>query len=303
MSTSTIHAPVMSEEALAYLRPRPGGVYCDATLGGAGHAVRVLDASAPDGRLVAIDRDPVALARARERLASYGERVTLLHGDFGDIAALLDGLGVDACDGFLLDLGLSSDQLEDPLRGFSFARAGPLDMRMDPTEGESAAELLRRLDADELADLLASYGEQPAARRVARAIQRAALEGRLATTGDLADLVAAVAPRFGRIHPATRVFMALRIAVNDELGALGRFLDSFVHRLRLGGRVVVIAFHSLEDRAVKRRLRDLARRDREGASEPRVALLTRKPLRPTEAEIARNPRARSAKLRAAERVA
>jgi 16S rRNA (cytosine1402-N4)-methyltransferase len=295
----TAHVPVMLDEAAALLRPRAGGLYCDATLGGAGHAERLLELCAPDGRLVGIERDPEALERARRRLSPFGERVNLVHGSFADAAELLGELGCVPVDGFLLDLGLSSDQIEEPGRGFSFARPGPLDMRFDRTRPGTAADLLAALEVDDLARLLAEWGEQPAAHRVARAIRREVECGRLSTTTELAAVVARAAPstRRGRIHPATRTFLALRIAVNDELGALRRFLEGFHRLLRPGGRIVVIAFHSLEDRLVKRRLRELARRSGDG---PVLTLLTRRPLRPGEAERRANARARSARLRAAE---
>ena len=233
-------------------------------VGGGGHAARILAASAPDGRLVGIDRDPVALAAARERLAPFGDRVTLVHGAFGDAKAILTRLGAVPVDGFLVDLGVSSPQLDQAERGFSFQREGPLDMRMDPTRGETCGELLRRIGTGELADLLRRYGDEPFAPP-----DRARHQGgrshaqRVASTTDLAAVVAAALPARERAHrktdPATRTFQALRIAVNDELGQIERFLADFPSCLRTGGRVVVIAFHSLEDHLVKNRLRDLSR--------------------------------------------
>jgi len=298
--TATTHVPVMLEEAAGMLRPRKGGLYCDATLGGGGHAERVLELCGPDGRLVGIERDPEALARARRRLLPFGDRVRLVQGNYAEAETLLRRLQCVPVDGFLLDLGLSSDQLGDPERGFGFSRSGPLDMRFDRTREGTAADLISCLAEADLANLLARWGEQPAARRVARAIHEAAQAGRLGSTSDLAAVVARSAPRRGRVHPATRVFQALRIAVNDELGALGAFLRGFHELLRPGGRIVVIAFHSLEDRLVKQRLRELARPFEGG---PVVTLLTRRPLRPSDTEVRANPRARSARLRAAERVA
>jgi 16S rRNA (cytosine1402-N4)-methyltransferase len=297
----TRHAPVMLDEAMTLLRPRSGGLYCDATLGGGGHAERLLQLSAPDGRLVGIDRDADALERVQRRLRPFGDRVRLVHGNYADAARLLGDLGCVPVDGFLLDLGLSSDQIEDAGRGFSFSRGGPLDMRFDRSRPGTAADLLRCLDVDDLARLLAEWGEQPAAARVARAIRREIDEGRLDSTAALAAVVTRAVPgaRRGRTHPATRVFQALRIAVNDELGALAAFLRVFAELLSPGGRVVVIAFHSLEDRLVKQRLRELSARSATG---PVLALLTRRPLSPGAAERAANPRARSARLRAAERV-
>jgi len=297
--TGTAHSPVMLEEATSLLQPRDGGLYCDATVGGGGHAEQVLRLSSPGGRLVGIDRDPEALERARRRLEPFGQRVQLINGNYADAAEILGRLGCVAVDGFLLDLGLSSDQLQEPTRGFSFQQPGPLDMRFDRTRGAPASELLSRLRLDDLARLLAEWGEQPAAMRIARAILRERDAGRLGTTSELAAVVARAAPRRGRTHPATRVFQALRIAVNDELGSLTSFLRSFCELLRPRGRVVVIAFHSLEDRLVKHRLRELSARRGDG---PVLTVLTRRPLRPGGEEVRANPRARSARLRAAERL-
>jgi 16S rRNA (cytosine1402-N4)-methyltransferase len=308
------HATVMPDETLALLSPRSGGVYCDATLGGGGHAERILRASAPDGRLIGIDRDPVALAAAGERLAPFGDRVTLVHGAFGDVRAHLQQLGLPApaIDGFVLDLGVSSPQLDVGARGFSFRNEGPLDMRMDGSAGETAEGLIRRVGIDELADMLRHYGEERYAGRIARAIKEAVMAGAISTTTELAALIAETVPsRERHKDPATRTFQALRIAVNDELGQLERFLADFLDLLTPGGRVAVIAFHSLEDVQVKNRFRDLAK---ESGYPPDVAvklglpahapikLLTRKPQIPSDAEIAANPRARSAKLRAAEKL-
>lgn len=290
----------MTNEVMEYLAVRPGGVYCDATVGAGGHATRILEMSSPDGRLLGIDCDGESLARARSRLPGVGSRATLVHGNFADAPALLVEAGFTQCDGVLVDLGISSDQLEDAERGFSFSNPGPLDMRMNREEGETVYALLERLRADELGQLIGELGEQPGAHRVARAIKQALLRDEIRTTNDLAAVVARAAPRRGRIHPATRVFMALRIAVNQELEALQRFLAAFAGMLRIGGRVVIIAFHSLEDRLVKHRFRELAQAEQ---SSPRIALLTRKPIWPSDEEVARNPRARSARLRAAERVA
>ena len=314
MTPAFAHTTVLPDEALRYLAPRPGGLYCDATVGGAGHAERILAASAPDGRLVGIDRDPDALAAARERLAPFADRVTLVHGSFGEARAILEELGAIPVDGFLLDLGISSPQVDRAERGFSFQKEGPLDMRMDPTRGETAGELLRRVPVDELARLLRDYGEEPFAKKVARAIKDALEEQRLATKLDLAAVVARALParelQYRRTDPATRTFQALRIAVNDELAQVERFLADFPDCLRAGGRIVVIAFHSLEDRLVKNRFRDLARDPGVPADvaramgvrpDPELTLLTRKPVTPSEDELASNPRARSAKLRAAER--
>jgi 16S rRNA (cytosine1402-N4)-methyltransferase len=302
----------MLDEVLAYLAPRDGGVYCDATVGGGGHAERILEASSPSGRIIGIDRDPNALSAARARLARFGDRATFIHGTFADASTLLEAAGVPAVDGLLVDLGVSSPQLDHPERGFSFQKEGPLDMRMDPTTGESAAELIAHLPVDDLAVLLRNFGEERYARRIARAIKDAYARGDLQTTTRLAEVIARTIPtRERHKDPATRTFQALRIAVNDELSQLDRLLASFPILLRPGGRFVVISFHSLEDVRVKHRFRELARvsglppdlavqlGERHQAE---VQILTRKPVVATADEVAQNPRARSAKLRAAERL-
>ena len=308
MSEAHPHRSVLKREVLEWLAPRTAGVYCDATLGYAGHAEAILQASAPDGRLVGIDRDPEALTQAKERLRDQGERVTLVHAPFSRIKEVLGAAGALPLDGCLVDLGVSSPQLDRPERGFSFKQSGPLDMRMDPTSGESASEYLRRVSEEELTSVLFELGEERYSRRIARAIVEARrLEQDLSTTGALAALVARSIPR--REHhkdPATRTFQALRIVVNRELQELEALLADVPGCLRPGGRLVVIAFHSLEDRLVKHRLRELAvqpRSDRGGPiGTPAWRVLTKKPITPSDAEIAENPRARSAKLRVAERV-
>jgi 16S rRNA (cytosine1402-N4)-methyltransferase len=301
----------MPDETLALLAPRAGGIYCDATVGGGGHAERILAASAPDGRVIGIDRDPAALAAARARLQPFGMRVQLVHGAFGEARAILERLGAVPVDGFVLDLGVSSPQLDRGERGFSFRQSGPLDMRMDPSGGETAEGLIRRIGVDELADILRRYGEERYAGRIARAIKDGVMAGSVATTTDLAALIARAVPtRERHKDPATRTFQALRIAVNDELGQLERFLADFPSLLRAGGRIVVIAFHSLEDVLVKNRFRDLAKESgyppdiaaKMGLPPATVKVLTRKPREPSDAEVATNPRARSAKLRAAEKI-
>jgi 16S rRNA (cytosine1402-N4)-methyltransferase len=302
---SAAHLPVLLDEAIAWLDPKPGGRYCDATLGAGGHAFAVLERSAPDGRLVGLDRDPAALATAGARLQPFGDRVTLVHARFSEARDVLARLGMTPVDGFLVDLGVSSPQLDRAERGFSFRMDGPLDMRMDPTSGESAAELLRRVDEAELTSIIRDQGEERHAARVARAIIEARRAGPVDTTGRLAAIVARAVPRHepGK-NPATRTFQALRIAVNDELGELERFLAVATDCLRPGGRLVVIAFHSLEDRIVKRRLRALAGRGGVDApvDPPQLRLLTKHVVVPGNEERARNPRARSARLRAAERL-
>jgi 16S rRNA (cytosine1402-N4)-methyltransferase len=285
------HEPVLLAEALEALAVRPGGVYVDGTVGLAGHAAPILERSAPDGRLLAVDRDSESLARARARLAFAHDRVRFAHADFRDVPALLAGERVD---GILLDLGISSAQLDDPERGLSFRSDGPLDMRMDRTRGVSASEIVNRLPEHQLADLIFRWGEEPGSRRIARAIVEARRKTRFTSTVQLASVVrsAARGPRRGAIDPATRTFQALRIHVNRELDGLGAALMALAACLTPGGRMVVIAFHSLEDREVKHTFAALAR---EG-----FRLLTRKPLRPATDELQTNPRCRSARLRAVE---
>jgi 16S rRNA (cytosine1402-N4)-methyltransferase len=297
------HLPVLSEEVLTWLDPKPGGRYCDVTVGMGGHARLVLERSSPDGKLVGMDRDPSALAMARALLEPFGDRVTLVHTRFSQVREVLDRLAMVPIDGFLVDLGVSSPQLDRPERGFSFRpeNDGPLDMRMDPTAGETAADLIARVDEEELAQVIRDYGEERHAARVARAIVEAQRIGPVDTTGKLAALVARALPRHERgKNPATRTFQALRIAVNQELDELEKFLALATDCLRPGGRLCVIAFHSLEDRIVKRRLRTLAGRD--GGGPARLRILTKHVVVPHNDERVRNPRSRSARLRAAERL-
>lgn len=305
----------MMDQVLESLRVVPGGRYCDGTVGGGGHAGKILERSAPDGQLVGLDRDPAAVRRASERLASFGRRVTLCQGNFAEMVSVLRRLGMVPVDGLLVDLGVSSFQLEEASRGFSFSRNGPLDMRMDPDAPRTAAEVIAGLSERDLAGVIHEFGEEPSSRGIARAIKQAHESGELRGTVDLARVVArAVGGRAPRrhsgIHPATRTFMALRMAVNDELGSLGRFLDTFTEALRPGGRVAVIAFHSLEDRAVKQAFARLANPCTcppglpvcVCGRTPQVSLVTRRALRPSREEQTANPRARSARLRVAERV-
>jgi len=295
------HEPVLYNEALAWLDPKPGGRYCDATLGLAGHARAVLERSAPDGRLIGIDRDPSALELARTELQPFGDRVTLVHARFSQARDVLERLNMIPVDGFLVDLGVSSPQLDRPERGFSFRHDGPLDMRMDPTSGESAADLLHRVGEAELAQIIRDYGEERHAARVARAIVEARRAGPVDTTAKLAAVVARAVPgREPGKNPATRTFQALRIAVNEELDEIDRFLTVAADCLRPGGRLCVIAFHSLEDRIVKRRFRTLAGRD--GGGPAVLKILTKHVVVAEQPERLRNPRSRSAKLRAAERL-
>ena len=305
------HLPVMVGEAVAALSPVPGSLQIDATVGGGGHAERILEASTPDGRLVGLDADRAAIARARQRLARFGDRVVLRQANFGEMGEVAPAAGFTEVDGVLFDLGLSSDQLADPTRGFSFRSDAPLDMRFDPSLGTPAHELLGGLPADELAAIFRRYGEEPFAGRIARAIVAQRSDPRTVTGTGLAALVERVIPRGPRrrIHPATRVFQALRIAVNRELESLERGLAGALALLRPGGRLVVISYHSLEDRIVKR----FFAAERRGCTcppelpvcvcgrRPRLHLVGRQPQRPTPEEIHRNPRSRSARLRAAER--
>ena len=310
------HLPVLVEEVMSMLAPAPGSLHVDATLGGGGHTERILEASSPDGRLLGLDADGAAIARVDARLRPrFGDRLILRQANFRELAAVAPPAGFSAVDGLLFDLGLSSFQLADAERGFGIRTGGPLDMRFDTTRGVPAAELLATLDAAELTALFRRFGEEPAAPRIARAIVTARKAAPVATAEDLAALVQRVAPGNPRvrrrIHPATRVFQALRIAVNEELDALQDGLAAAVDLLRPGGRLVVLSYHSLEDRIVKR----FIAAERRGCTcppelpvcvcgrNPRLRLLTRPSLTPTATEIAANPRARSARLRAAERLA
>jgi 16S rRNA (cytosine1402-N4)-methyltransferase len=273
-------------------------LFVDCTVGLGGHTRALLEAGAT--RVIGLDRDPQALALAGEALASYADRVELVHADYRTLGDVLAHRGIRTVDGALADLGLSSFQLEAPGRGFSFQRDEPLDMRMDTTRGDTAADLIARSTEAELADAIYAYGEERFSRRIARAIVGSRRETPILTTGRLAAIVRGAVPHRGyqRIDPATRTFQALRIWVNRELDGLDRFIETAVAHLRAGARLVVIAFHSLEDRIVKHTLRALERR-----ADAAVHVLTKKPIVPGEDEVGRNPRARSAKLRAAERVA
>jgi len=288
---------------MSFLCPSDLGHYCDATVGVGGHTRAIIERSAPNGRVIGMDRDAEVLKLASENLAPYGDRVRLVHARFSQIRSVLEQADALPLDGCIADLGVSSVQLDQPDRGFSFRRTGPLDMRMDRSQDETAAGLLRRVDEEELARLLHDLGEERFARQIARAVTRARESGELNTTAALAGLVARSVPRRDtNKDPATRVFQALRIAVNDELGELDRFLKAAPGCLRPGGRLVVIAFHSLEDRMVKRRFRALASGDADAPDAPRFRILTKHVITASESEVASNPRARSAKLRAAERL-
>lgn len=285
------HTPVLTSAAIEYLAIRENGVYVDATFGGGGHSRAILE-RLRGGTLLAIDADPEAPSRAA---AMTDPSFALVSTNFRNLRAALDQRGIDRVDGVLFDLGVSTMQFDDPRRGFSMTKTAPLDMRMNQYAGRSAYDVLANASERELADIFFAFGEERAARRVARAIVSRRREGTLPkTTSDFAQLVSGVVHRSGhreRIHPATRIFQALRIAVNDELGALHEGLSAAIDSLRVGGRVVAISFHSLEDRIVKHALR----------SDERIEVLTKKPVRPELEEIADNPRSRSAKLRAGER--
>ncbi len=291
------HEPVLTAEMLQQLRPGLGGTFVDCTVGLGGHTRALLDAGAE--RVIGLDRDLDALAAARVALAPFAHRVELVHADYRALPDVLDRLGLATVDGALADLGVSSMQFDTPGRGFSFQRDEPLDMRMDRSAGPTAADLLARAGETEIADAIYQYGEERFSRRIARVLVAERDQAPVDTTGRLAAIVRRAIPRRGYSHidPATRTFQALRIWVNRELEGLDRFLEAAVRRLRAGGRLVVITFHSLEDRIVKHTFRALER------SEAAVTVLTKKPIVPGDDEVRRNPRARSAKLRAAERIA
>jgi 16S rRNA (cytosine1402-N4)-methyltransferase len=287
------HRSVMLDEVIAALAPAPDGIYADVTLGGAGHGSAILEQSAPSGRLIGLDRDSRAVAAASARLARFGERAQIRHAAFSQLGEVLSELGVDALDGLVADLGVSSVQLDEAERGFSLLREGPIDMRMDTSAGETALELIGRCSPEELADLIYRYGEERKSRRIARSILQAYEDGELESTSDLRRaVIRATGPKRGRIDPATRTFQALRIAVNDELGELESLLGALPELLRSGGVAVIISFHSLEDRLVKHAFRH----------NPQLEPLTKRPLVASEEERDRNPRSRSAKLRAARRL-
>ncbi len=307
------HVPVLYQEIIFYLQPCPGGKYIDGTIGAGGHSAGLLEGSAPDGRVLGLDRDVEAIEFSRNRLVAAGERLALVQTSFAEMDQVARRQGFTAVDGILIDLGLSSRQLASAERGFSFRLDGPLDMRFDTTSGLTAAELLETLDESALSEMLRRYGEVRQNRKVARAI----LEARpVDTTVQLAELVAQLETKdrrnksSGRIHPATKVFQALRIAVNEELEALQKVLPAAVDLLRPGGRLAVISFHSLEDRMVKQFIREKSRDCVCPPEQPicncdtRPVLrpVTRKVIRPTDDEVARNPRSRSARLRVAERL-
>jgi 16S rRNA (cytosine1402-N4)-methyltransferase len=293
MSTGPVHVPVLCDEVVAWLDPRPGAILVDATLGGGGHARALARRLGTEGLVIALDRDPDAVAAAERNLA--GLPVRPLHANYADLPEILDQWDIETVDGVVMDLGVSSDQLADPERGFSFGASGPLDLRFDPTCGEPARRLVNRLNGEHLADLIHEYGEERYSRRIARAIVQRRAQQPIETAAELAALIRRAVPPGAsrqRIDPATRTFQALRIAVNEELKWLRVGLGRIPDCLRPGGRMAVISFHSLEDRLVKEAMR----------GDVRLRTLTRRPIRPGEAELERNASARSAKMRVAERL-
>ncbi|HEX4352373.1 MAG TPA: 16S rRNA (cytosine(1402)-N(4))-methyltransferase RsmH [Polyangiales bacterium] len=288
------HDSVMTLETIEWLKPRSGKLYADATLGGGGHTAAILDASAPDGRVIAVDRDLRAVEHARTRLAAYGDRVQVLHGEFGSLPELLRAAGHAWVDGIVADLGVSSPQLDDAARGFAFSQDGPLDMRMDDSSGDTALSLIAQWSEAELADVLYQFGEERRSRAIARTVRAALANGELNSTGDLRRAVvkAIGRPPGSKIDPATRTFQALRIAVNRELDQLETLLRQLADLLSDDAVAVLISFHSLEDRVVKHSFRN----------DPELRVLTKRPIIASDDEQARNRRARSAKLRAAARI-
>ncbi|MHB9034116.1 MAG: 16S rRNA (cytosine(1402)-N(4))-methyltransferase RsmH [Anaerolineae bacterium] len=306
-TATTGHIPVLFDEVMEWLQPAPGKHYIDATLGLGGHAEGILERSGPDGRLLGIDRDPQALARAQSKLARFGNRIVIRNASFADLQTVAEEAGFAQVDGIMFDLGVSSLQLDEAERGFSFRENGPLDMRMGPDAPQSAADIVNTWPEQDLANVIYEYGEERHSRRIARAICAARP---FCDTASLAAVVARAAGPAGKIHPATRTFQALRIVVNDELGALQRALPQAVTCLLPYGRLVVIAFHSLEDRIVKQFIKGEVRNCICPPEMPlctcghraTLQLGTRKPIMASETEVARNPRSRSARLRAATRL-
>lgn len=310
---SDYHRPVMLDESLEYLDPKPGETIVDCTLGGGGHSIEIVKRLMPNGRLIGIDQDVDAIEAASERLAEFSDNVTLRRGNFSEISEIIENLGLSSVDGVLMDLGVSSHQLEAGERGFSFKVDAPLDMRMDESQMVTAEELVNSLSERNLADLIFRYGEERWARRIAKFIVDRRSRQKIETTGELVDVIKAAVPSGARqegLHPATRTFQALRIAVNRELEVLQEGVEAAIELLSSGGRIVVISYHSLEDRIVK----NIFARDAGKCvcppgfpvcgcgSAKRVSILTKKPVVPGKAEVADNPRARSAKLRAVEKI-
>lgn len=301
------HTPVLFHEVLALLQPYADGRYIDGTVGGGGHTTGILQDSAPGGQVLAFDKDPAAIAYAQAQLAPFGARVTFVQASYARMGRLAPQMGFAQPDGILLDLGLSSRQLNDPARGFSFMKEGPLDMRFDPTQGETAADLINNLEEAELAALFWKYGEEPQSHKIARLVVQ---QRPFATTSQLANSIAARIQSHKQIHPATLVFQALRIAVNHELDEVEAGILAAIALLEPGGRLAVISFHSLEDRFVKQTFRRLSE-DRTpppgypaepDAGPPSLRLMTRKAIQASSVEIAQNPRSRSARLRVVEKI-
>ena len=295
-----VHIPVLVKEICFWLNPLPGGVYVDCTVGIGGTSLKILEKSGGNARIIGLDRDYQAVALAKETLSEYETSVNIIHGNFTHIKDFVQNSGYEKVDGVVFDLGVSSLQLDQSERGFSFSLSGPLDMRMDQTQEVTAADLVNHLPEKELADVIFAYGEERYSRRIARAIVQARSDGLIQTTQALVSVLEGALPfayKKGRLHFATRTFQALRIRVNRELDLLEPALRDAIDLLKDGGRVCVVAFHSLEDRIVKHTFRSMAQREH-----PRVALLVKKPVIPSVLEIQQNPRARSAKLRVAERL-
>jgi 16S rRNA (cytosine1402-N4)-methyltransferase len=295
---NSMHVSVMHREVMDFLNPTLGGCFLDGTLGLGGHSVSIAERIGSSGHLIGLDRDEQSMALARERLKGFQGRLDILQSDFRDFDVVLKNIGVQAVDGILLDLGISSFQMDDPKRGFSFRLEGPLDMRMDQGGFMSAAELVNSLSEEELAKIIFNFGEERYSRRIARTIVQYRAAKPLETTQELEDLIFRSVPaayRHQRIHPATRTFQALRIAVNRELESLKIALDKCVDYLKIGGRIAVISFHSLEDRIVKEKFRNFSK-------EEKLSLVFKKPIGPSDEEVQANPRSRSAKLRVAERI-
>ncbi|MDH7602982.1 MAG: 16S rRNA (cytosine(1402)-N(4))-methyltransferase RsmH [Armatimonadota bacterium] len=309
----TFHTPVLKNETLALLDPKPGGVYVDATLGGGGLAAEILERIGPDGLLIGIDKDPEAIAYSEKRLAKYGSAARIVRGDFRDLKSILASQGVSVIDGAVFDLGVSSRQL-DSARGFSFMRDEPLSMKMDPSStGPDAADIVNTYSQDQLADLIRAFGEERYAKRIARAIVECRQKQPITTTGQLVDVIVRAvggAYKTQKIHPSTRTFLALRLVVNKELEAIEQGLPAAIEALSEGGRVCVISFHSLEDRIVKTIMRRYAGKcvcppavlTCQCGAQKVVRVVTRKPVQPSEDEIRSNPRSRSAKLRCVEKL-
>lgn len=291
MLAESVHHPVMVQEVCDWLVTDPSGVYVDATVGGGGHALAILQRLPQTGHLVGIDRDKEVLHKAENNLRNFAKQITLCHGPFSRMNSILASLGICMVQGVLFDLGVSSFHLDQGERGFSFERNGPLDMRMDTTQEVDAFQVVNHFQEKDLAELIYRYGEEPFARQIARAIVKRRLGRPINSTRELAQIVEAIVPRRGKIHPATRTFMALRIFVNRELEELSQALSQIPYLLEEGGRIVVLSYHSLEDRMVKRFFRECSE----------LLVLTKKPLRPREEEVRENPRSRSARLRVAER--